>query len=254
MKIDEIQKVIETNNIPVFGIGSASEMKDEPAGYRPEDFLPGAQSLICFGIPLASGIYNSTNYQTETIWRSQNLMYRQLDSISLNLSSLLEQSGAQAIPIFGCMPLGVNDRGAVVGILNQLRMAEICRIGVIGKNGLLINKRFGARLMLGGLLTTASLPKINYPEFGESGCPSECRVCIDSCPVNALMPEKKKVKIMRCLTYTAKTANMSRLKFFYLLKRNKPAAARYMSMTSFDEHTFHICSKCISTCPYGLAE
>jgi len=251
MNSSEIHEVAKAENVAVFGIGPASDMADEQIGYRPEDFLPGAQSLICFGIPVPKGVYRTTNYSLEAGWRSQNLLYRQLDSLALKFSILLEQSGARAIPIYGCMPLGVNEKGTVVGIFNQLRMAEITGIGVIGKNGLLINSRHGSSLMLGGLLTTESLPAMRYPETEEPGCPPECQICSDSCPVNAIMPEKKQVNIMSCLSYTARTPSMSRLKFLFLRARNKMSAARYMSITSFDEHTFHICSKCVSLCPYG---
>jgi len=130
-------------------------------------------------------------------------------------------------------------------------MAEATGIGVIGKNGLLIHSQYGSRLMLGGLLTTADLPEIRYPDSKEPGCPTDCRICSDACPVNAIMPERKKVKIMKCLKYTARNTVMSRLKFLYLLLRDKKAAASYMSITSIDEHTFHICSRCVSLCPYN---
>jgi NAD-dependent dihydropyrimidine dehydrogenase PreA subunit len=108
--------------------------------------------------------------------------------------------------------------------------------------------------MLGGLLTTAKLQEARYPETRESGCPSDCQICADVCPVNAIMPEKKQVKIMKCLGYTARTPSMSRLKFLALRVINPQRAARYMSLTAFDEHTFHICSKCVSECPYGNAK
>ena len=213
--------------------------------------MPGVQSIICFGIPVPQGVYSTTNYNLEAVWRSQNLLYRRLDTLALRFSTLLEESGARAIPIYGCMPLGVNEKGTVVGILNQMRMAEITGIGVIGKNGLLIHSQYGSRLMLGGLITTAPLSVMHYPDNEEPGCPSECKICSDACPVNAIMPDRKQVDIMRCLRYTARTPAMSRLKFLFLRACNKKAAARYMSITSFDEHTFHICSKCVSLCPYG---
>lgn len=251
MIIEEIRRITKDENVSVFGIGPASEMADEPSGYRPEDFLPGVQSLICFGIPIPHEVYNAINYNLEAAWRSQNLLYRRLDTLALRFSSLLEENGDRAIPIYGCMPLGVNEKGTVVGIFNQIRMAEITGIGVIGKNGLLIHSQHGSRLMLGGLLTTASLPVIRYPDSEEPGCPSDCQICSDACPVNAIMPERKRVNIMRCLSYTSRTPAMSRIKFLYLRAINKKAAARYMSITSFDEHTFHICSKCVSLCPYG---
>jgi len=251
MNLQEIHKIAKNENVSVFGIGPASEMADEAPGFRPEDFLPGVQSLICFGISIPRDVYCTPTYSLETVWRSQNLLYRRLDTLAMRFSSLLEESGARAIPIFGCMPLGVNEKGTVVGYVNQIRMAEISGIGVIGKNGLLIDSQHGSRLMLGGLLTTASLPVMHYPDSEEPGCPSDCQICSDACPVKAIMPDRKQVNIMRCLNYTARTPTMSKLKFLYLRARNKEAAARYMSITSFDEHTFHICSKCVSLCPYG---
>jgi epoxyqueuosine reductase QueG len=251
MIVEHIRKIAEDENVPVFGIGPASAMADETPGYRPEDLLPGAQSLVCFGIPVPLGVYQTPTHGLETVWRSQNLNYRRLDSLSVRFADLLEESGEQAVPVFGCMPLGLNEKGDVVGYFNQIRMGEVTGIGVIGKNGLLLNSRFGSRLMLGGLLTTAKLPATRYPETEETGCPPDCRICAEVCPVSAIMPEKKQVRIMRCLGYTARTPAMSRLKFVFLRATNPQKAARYMSLTAFDEHTFHICSRCVALCPYG---
>ena len=251
MILDEFRRIAKDENVSVFGIAPTREMRSEPPGYRPEDILPGVRSLVCFGIPLPRDVYCTPKHSQETVWRSQNLMYRRLDTLSLRFSSLIESTGDRAVPIYGCMPLDLNERGTVVGYLNQIRMAEITRIGVIGKNGLLIHSRYGSRLMLGGLITTASLPAICDPEPETSGCPDDCHLCSDACPINAIMPEKKKVKIGRCLNYTAKIPNISRLKFLFLAMRDKKAAARYMSISAIDEQTFHICSKCVSICPYG---
>jgi epoxyqueuosine reductase QueG len=251
MNTDTICKIIEEEQIPVWGMGPAAKMADEPPGHRPEDFLPGAQSLICFGSPVPEAVYHMPTYGLDTVWRTQNLNYRQLDMLSVRLAALLEESGEKAVPIFGCMPMGVNSRGAVVGYLNQIRMGEVTGIGVIGKNSLLLNSRFGSRLMLGGVLTSAALPEMRHPETDEPGCPPGCQTCAEACPVKAIMPEKKKVKIMRCLSYTARTPLMSKPVFALLSAFNVQAAARFMNLRAFDEHTFHICSKCVALCPYG---
>jgi epoxyqueuosine reductase QueG len=253
MIVDQIRKITEDENIPVWGIGPASKMADELPGHRPADLLPGAQSLVCFGIPVPRSVYEMPAYGLETAWRSQNLYYRQLDTLSIRFAALLEENGARAVPTYGCMPLDVNKKGVVGGYLNQIRMGEVTGIGVTGKNGLLLNARFGSRLMLGGVLTTAELPAMRYPEADEPGCPPGCRICADACPVNAIMPEKKQVQIMRCLSYTARTPLMSKPWFFVLSKFKPQAAARYMSLRSLDEHTFHICSRCVALCPYGGA-
>ncbi len=248
---EEIAQIAQDENMVVFGMGPVTSMVKGAPGYNPEDFLPGVQSIVCFGIPLPKHVYHTQTYSLENVWRSQNLLYRRLDTLALRFSSMLEEKDEQSIPIYGCMLLAVNDKGVVVGQVNQMRMAEAVGIGIIGKNGLLLHSHYGARLMIGGLITTASLPRLHYPEMKEPGCPPNCNICADVCPVKAIMPERKQVKIMRCLTYTARTPNMSRLKFALIRARNKKVAARYMSLNSLDEHTFHICSKCVKFCPYG---
>jgi len=253
MIVDRIRRVIEDEDVAVLGIGPASDMADEGPGHRPDDLLPGAQSLICFGVPVPRDVYRMPAYGPEAIWRSQNLTYRRLDILSLRIAALLEESGAGAVPTFGCMPQQVNERGVIVGYLNQVRMGAVTGIGAVGRNGLLLHSRYGSRLMLGGVVTTAALPRMHSPEIDEPGCPPDCRICADACPVDAIMAEERQVKIMRCLAHTARTPAMSKLWFGLLAAVRPQAAARHMNLRAFDEHTFHVCSRCVALCPYGEA-
>jgi epoxyqueuosine reductase QueG len=249
--IEKIRNIAASENIPLMGFGPASAMANEPTGYRPEDLLPGAKGLLCFAVPLPRAIYTMSTNAAEIICRAQSQNYRHLDMFSIRFANLLEENGEQALPIFGCQPMGINKRGAVVGYLNQLKMGEVTGIGVIGKNKLLIHSKYGARLMIGGVITTAKFPRISYPDSDESGCPPDCRICEDVCPVGAISIEKKRISIMRCLSYTARTPLMSKTKFFLLCKFRPEMAARLMSHTALDEHTLNICSKCVALCPYG---
>lgn len=251
MIAEEIHRIAKDENVPVLGFGPASKMANELPGHRPKDLLPGAQSLICFGIPVPRQVYRMPAYALETVWRSQNLLYRRLDTLSLRLATLLEESGAQAVPIFGCVPMVMNRRGDVAGYLNQIRMGEVTGIGVVGKNGLLIHSRYGARLMLGGIVTTAVLPDMRYPDSDEPSCPPDCRICADACPVKAISVDQKQVHIMRCLSYTARTPSLPKVRFLLLRAFRPQSAARLMNLAVFDEHTFHVCSQCVALCPYG---
>jgi epoxyqueuosine reductase len=251
MVIDDIQKLIATERIPVWGSSPVAKMANEPPGCRPEDLLPGARSLLCFGTPITRAVYRVPVYGLETVWRSQNLNYRRMDTLSIRFAAMLEARGEQALPIFGCYPLEINKRGDVAGYLNLIRMGSAIGIGVVGKNGLLINSHYGARLMLGGVITTATLPHIRHPEVDEPGCPPDCRICVDACPVKAISVEEKRIDIMRCLAHTARTPMMSRVKFWLYRVFRHASAARLLNLTSFDEHTFHVCSQCVALCPYG---
>lgn len=246
-----IRNIAASENVPVVGFGPAAALEKEPPGYRPDDLLPGARSLICFGIPVPMGVYRPSPFTVETVWRSQALSYRRLDTLSLRFTALLEDDGAQAVPVFGCMPMTLNERGAVAGYLNQLHMGEAVGIGTIGHNGLLVHARYGARLMLGGVVTTAALPPFRTPDIDQSGCPPDCRICVDACPVQAISAERRRVRVMRCLNYTARTPLMSKIRFAVLRAIRPRSAARLMNLMGFDEHTLHVCSRCVSLCPMG---
>ena len=251
MIVDEIRKIAKAEDVAVLGFGPAAAMADEPAGYRPEDVLPGARGLICFGIPLPRAVYQTPSNAEEVVCRAQSHHYRRLDTLSLRLAALLEEHGQQALPIFGCTPLGINEKGDVTGYLNQIRMGEVTGIGVIGRNGLLIHSRYGSRLMLGAVVTTAALSKASYPPQEGPGCPPDCRVCIDACPVGAISLDEKRVRVMRCLGYTSRAPLMSKPKFFFLRAVRPAAAGRLINRTAMDEHILHVCSRCVALCPYG---
>ena len=99
--MNRIREIADREDIPVLGTGPAAGMANEPAGFRPEDRLPGARSLLCFGIPVPHGVYRPGPYGTETIWRTQSLYYRRLDSFSARFAALIEEAGHAAIPVFG---------------------------------------------------------------------------------------------------------------------------------------------------------
>jgi epoxyqueuosine reductase QueG len=207
--------------------------------------------MVCFGLPVPRAVYDVELHPTETVWRAQNMYYKRLDMLSLRFAQLLEECGARALPAFGCYPMALNKRGEVAGYLNMLRMGECTGIGTLGRNGLLLNSRYGARLMLGGLITTAELPVTRNVTTPEPGCPAGCRVCIDACPVGAISEKKGRVRIMRCAGHAARTPFMPRLRFGLMTKLNPEAAARFINQRAFDEHTTHVCSRCVSRCPYG---
>jgi hypothetical protein len=129
------------------------------------------------------------------VCRAQSLCYRRLDGLSVRIAALLEEKGEWAIPVFGCSPMRINERGEVAGYLNHIRMGELAGIGAID-------------------------------------------------------PNEKRIKVMRCLNYTSRTA-MSKTKFAALRAIRPQSAARLMNLTSLDEHTLHVCSKCVALCPYG---
>ena len=55
---------------------------------------------------------------------------------------------------------------------------------MLGKNTLLINEDYGNMIQIGAVLVAAVLPE--DPIASYEACTTDCRLCLDSCPVGAL--------------------------------------------------------------------
>ena len=85
----------------MFGFAPASSLEREPSGSRPSDLLPGAETLICLGLPVPRGIFKSGEKTLRLYWRTANIYYRQIDALLLQAAGLVEETGETAVPVFG---------------------------------------------------------------------------------------------------------------------------------------------------------
>ncbi len=246
--LDEVVAILRSEGVSVWGTGPSDAMEDERPGHRPSDIVSGARSLLCFGIPVPRAVFDQRDHVVETNWRIQGLYYRRLDDLSVRIAALLEEDGSRAVPIFGCLPVDVRSSSSIAGYLNQIRMGEITRIGVRGRNGLLFHPRYGGRLMLGGVVTTVDLPSRAEPQPVEGGCPADCRRCVEACPIKAIRPEQRLVDDA-CLRFTSRTPLLPKLRHLLWSRIRPREAARLLGATSLDEHTLHVCSRCVCACP-----
>ena len=245
--MEEMTNLFALNNIPVFGITDASSLKNEPFGYRPYDMIASAESILCLGIPVPKGIFKCQKRSEWMYWRAANIYYRQIDAVLMGVASIIEKEGEVAMPVYGCFPYDIKGKGDFWGYMSLIRMAEAAGIGRVGKNGLLFNSKYGPRLLLGGIITTASLPPIAWPERYEKGCPEGCYVCQEECPAKAI-DKNGKVNGPVCTKYSSKSPL-----FTYFMKKgqdNTEDVQMINHVTAVDDHSMYQCIKCVSVCPY----
>jgi epoxyqueuosine reductase QueG len=131
--------------------------------------------------------------------------------------------------------------------MGLVKMAEAVGIGKVGKNGLLFNSKYGPRLILGGIVTTAELPPIAWPEKDEKGCPEKCFICQEKCPVKAI-DKSGKVDRVACTKYSSQSP------IFSSMMRTGEIPPQDVQMinhlTAVDDHSIYRCIRCVSVCPY----
>jgi hypothetical protein len=99
--VEEITNLLARNSVSVFGMMSASSLKNAPSGYRPNDMLESAESILCLGIPVPKGIFKCQGRSEWMYWRAANIYYRNVDTILMRVCHMIEGEGEVAVPIFG---------------------------------------------------------------------------------------------------------------------------------------------------------
>ena len=245
--IEEITNLFARNNIPVFGIAKASSLEKEPSGYRPSDMLASAESILCLGVPVPKGVFKSEERSEWMYWRAASIYYRNIDAVLMRACSIIEEKGEVAVPIYACFPYDIKGKGDFWGYVSLVKMAELAGIGKVGKNGLLFSSKYGPKLLLGGIVTTASLPAMAWPKRDGRGCPEDCFICQKQCPVKAI-DKKGKVDRVACIKVSMRSPIFSNL--MKAGNFGSEDAQMINHVTAVDDHSMYRCIQCVSVCPY----
>ncbi len=245
--VERINQIFFQNNIPLFGIASAFSLEKEPLGYKPSDLLASAKSILCLGMPVPRGVFKCGERSEWMYWRAANIYYRTIDAVLMRVSSIIEEEGKVALPVYSCFPYDIKGKGDFWGYLSLARIAEAAGIGKVGKNGLLFNSQYGPRLLLGGIITTASLPTMAWPEKDEKGCPEDCFTCQEQCPVKAI-DKSGKVDRVACIKHSMRSPIFSH--FMGMGNRKAEEVQMINHVTAVDDHSMYRCIKCVSVCPH----
>lgn len=79
--------------------------------------------------------------------------------------------------------------------VNEVKAAVLCGLGVKGKNGLLINEKYGSFCFIGEIITDLETDCFSVEE---KSC-VECGLCLKKCPGNAI--DNNGININRCLSH-----------------------------------------------------
>lgn len=206
------------------GVASADRFDDAPKGFHPRDIYGNCKSVVVFLKRMPSDVINAENPAVYT--HNSNVLYGMLDTIGLNLCYAIEKHGIRAVPVPTDVPYlhWEPEKMHGMGILSMRHAAFNAGLGILGRNTLLINRELGNLVYIGAALLDAAIePDLIVTDFA---CPTDCRLCLEACPVEAL---------------DGTTVNQKLCRIHSTLEHPR----------GWDIYT---CSKCRQICPLGVGE
>jgi epoxyqueuosine reductase len=196
----DLTKFFKEQGIDVFSEVSLDDLSDEDRSSVLQ-FFPAARSVIVFGKEVPVTVYQM---QPKEKTRGMLRIAEALDNTAVKLAGRLKEDQVPAVPVPLYLPVRIAD-GRVQGVVRLKQAAAAGGLGSPGRNTVLLNPRFGPRLLLSGVVTGRQVRESCQTENSAGGkevlaC-TDCGRCIRVCPGGALGPEG--ADAFRCRTVSA---------------------------------------------------
>jgi epoxyqueuosine reductase len=154
----------------------------------PGAVVPGAQTVLVLAIPYGARGPHATAPEPAIARYAQGRDYHHTHRDRMRLLRARLRGLAPSLRSYSCV-----DAGAAM----EKAWAERAGLGFIGKNGVLINQRFGSWLTLSLMVLDHAVDAYDAPHPRLCGA---CEKCLEACPTQAL-PSPGVVDARRCLSY-----------------------------------------------------
>ena len=176
----------------LFGVADITQLSPNDILIAPHT-MSGMQRAVVIGVKLLDGVLNDIiDSPTQLYFHHYRQINFQLDRIALEVGKLIEKQGARAITIAASQLI---DWQKQQGHISHRALGQKAGLGWRGRNNLLINPIFGARIRLVSVLTDLELPA-DSPLKQDCG---DCRACIKACPAESIKENLEDFDTLSCM-------------------------------------------------------
>jgi epoxyqueuosine reductase len=207
---ERIKSIVFESGADLCGIAPQDRFAKAPKGFSPTDIYKKCKSVIVFANRLPTESVHSQNCIPYTF--VNQMIIEKVNNLTLELCLYFQELGINVVPIPSDDPYEYWIPEKLYGraILSLRHAGFLAGLGVLGKNTLLMNQRYGNMIQLGAILTDLELKGDSIATY--EGCTPKCNICIESCPVSALDGETVDQRLCRPLSNSITTKG-------YILKR-----------------------------------
>ncbi len=185
-----LKKFCVDNGADLFGVADIKNIKGEFRLLAQN--LKDADKAVCLGARLSGGVLGeieaTPNYLYFHNYRTANIF---LDQLAFKVCNFIQRRDFFALPIPASQVLDWNKQNAH---LSHKKLGALAGLGWIGRNNLLVNKKFGSCFRLVSILT--DLP-VDTDKPLKQDC-GECRRCIKVCPAGAIKENPSEFDHIKC--------------------------------------------------------
>lgn len=160
------------------GIAAIDRFLNSPKGHSPMDIFPACKSVIVLGCTFPQ---ETLNQDTISYTAVRNGMIGKVDPLSEKLATELKKQKIKTKVVESAGGRIVD--GYFHGAISLKHAAELAGLGIIGRNYLLTNEKYGNLVWLGAILTDLELESDTLVDYNFCG---NCKLCINTCPSSAI--------------------------------------------------------------------
>ena len=242
----------------IVGVVSVEHMEEvTPTEQRPLKLLKTGRSIVAYGVHMLQGVIKGKDLRLKRYNVVETC--RANDEIGFKLAHYLEKMGHESLIVHADVPVDLGKKG-LMGDLSLRHVASEAGLGEIGISTNFLNIKYGPRIYLGAVITSAEL--ISDKKSEEKLCKGEeCLLCIKACPVNAINEDGTKDNKI-CLPEAMPFGLRNILRHFLNIVQETDKAKRGDLIYSLDTYNtwqslvtklgvFGGCFKCMEVCPVG---
>ena len=173
----ELTAMAKAHGASLVGVAPVERFQGAPTGHHPTDLLPGAQTVLSFGIRLLDRVLEwpellqgSPSFPEEMRKDAlHKLFYRRsgydivndhLNTVALLLANHLEDLGFPSLFFPATYGGVVETMPNMPGMFSQRHAAVRAGLGEFGLNNVVVTERYGPRIRFNAVLTTAPLTPV----------------------------------------------------------------------------------------------
>jgi len=185
---EDLREYASLLELDFVGFCSAESFDEAPEDRKPRVYLEDVRSIISIGYRLNCGPIQNLPASRSAYMLEHDYANRHLDQASQKITRFLEERGFDAIGFdsgAGFYHEAGKTPETFAGDFSHKHAAVACGLGKFGLNNLVLSPRWGPRIRLSTIVTSAQL-KYDLPIERNPCSAPECEECVKICPVHAL--------------------------------------------------------------------